>query len=117
MTDPDDRPLADRLDEELMGLGVYLTEVDAGGDRLAIEYETVSPGDGVPGRQVGQVLQTVWSVRGEDADPVSVDATVTDDDGELRGTWRAEAEWVEMLGDDLTQTEFSQRVLDTVEEP
>jgi len=116
MTDPNDRPLADRLEAELMGIGAYLTAVDAGGDRLEIEYETVSPGDGVPGRQVGQVLQTIWSVRGEDADPVSVDATVTDDDGELRGTWRAEAEWVELLGDELTQTEFSQRVLETVEE-
>ena len=41
---------------------------------------------------------------------------VSDDDGELRGTWRAEAEWVELLGDELTQTEFSQRVLETVEE-
>jgi len=116
MADPDDRPLAERLDEQLMGLGVYLTDVERSGDRLELTYETVSPGDGVPERQVGQVLQTVWSVRGEDADPVSVDATVTDDDGDRRGTWRAEAEWVERLGDDLTQTEFSQRVLDTVEE-
>jgi hypothetical protein len=117
MADSTERPFEERLEDKLMGVGAYLTDVAETSEGIEIEYETVNPGDGVPQRQVGQVLQTLWDVRGEDADPVTVTATVTDDDGNLRGRWRAEAEWVAALGDDLTQTEFSQRVLNTIEEP
>jgi hypothetical protein len=117
MADSGDRSLEQRLEEQLMGVGAYLTDFAETSEGIEIEYETVNPGDGVPQRQVGQVLQTIWDVRGEDADPVSVSATVTDDGGDLRGRWRADAEWVAALEDDLTQTEFSQRVLATIEEP
>ncbi|WP_135535311.1 hypothetical protein [Halostella pelagica] len=117
MSDSAERPFEERLEDKLMGVGAYLADFAETSDGVEIEYETVSPGDGVPHRQVGQVLQTLWDVRGEDADPVTVRATVTDDEGNRRGRWRAEAEWVAALGDDMTQTEFSQRVLDTIEEP
>lgn len=118
-TDADERPYEERLEDRLMGQGVYLTDLTESDGELTIEYESIaaSDADGVPQRQVGRVLQMIWDVREAGGDAVSVDATVTDTDGEVLGTWRAESEWVERLRDgDLTETEFSEKVLDTIEE-
>ena len=116
-TDADERPFEERLEDRLMGQGVYLTDLTESDGELTIEYESIAAADGFPKRQVGRVLQMVWDAREEGGDAVSVDATVTDTDGEVLGTWRAEDEWVEDLrDDDLTQTEFSEKVLSTIEE-
>ncbi|NHN49720.1 hypothetical protein G9464_19300 [Halostella sp. JP-L12] len=115
--DDEERPFEERLEDRLMGQGVYLTNLTESDGELTIEYESIAAADGFPKRQVGRVLQMVWDAREEHGDAVSVDATVTDTDGEVIGTWRAEDEWVERLRDDeLTQTEFSGKVLDTTEE-
>jgi len=119
MSDPDadERPFEEQLEDRLMGQGVYLTDLTESDGELVIEYESIAGGDGFPKRQVGRVLRMVWDTRDRGGDAVSIDATVTDTDGEILGTWRAEDEWVEALrDDDLTQTEFSEKVLDTVDE-
>ena len=115
-TDADERPFEERLEDRLMGQGVYLTDLTESVGELTIEYESVAATDGFPKRQVGRVLQMVWDTREGGGDAVSVAATVTDTDGEVLGSWRAENEWVEALReDDLTQMEFSEKVLDTIE--
>lgn len=109
----DDRPLGEVLTNRLMSHGVYVQEVSAGDD-LSLTYESVAPGDGVPHDEVGSVLRTLLDVT-DGTWSGDVAATVLDDDGDVRGTWRAEAAWFERLHDDLTEVEFSGRVLDTIE--
>lgn len=114
--DPDD----DRLEQigyQLMGQGVYLREIESTADPLRIEYETLAPGDGVPHQQVGQVITTFRNAIEEGWTITTIEATVTDGDGDLRGTWRMDEAWLRALeAGELSEVAFSQRVLDTIDE-
>lgn len=103
----------------LMGQGVYFRTVERSDDRIEIEYETVAPGDGVPHQQIGRMINVFRDAIEEGWEPTTIEATVVDADEEyLRGAWRMDEEWLHALEDgDLTETEFSGRVLDTLEEP
>ncbi len=106
----------DQLEARLMTHGVYVTTVDIGEARLEIEYESVAAGqtNGVPHREVGQVIN---AVRDLSETPGDVHGTVTDLDGESVGRWRTEAEWLRALEDDeLSEVDFSQRVIETIDE-
>lgn len=115
--DPDD----DRLEQigyQLMGQGVYLRAVESAADPLRIEYETLAPGEGVPHQEVGQVITTFRNAIEEGWEPTDIEARVIDSDGDPRGTWRMDADWLRALeAGDLSEVEFSQYVLDTIEEP
>jgi len=108
----------ERVENRLMSHGVYVNEIDRETDPVTITYETVHGTDGVPHRDIGRIANVLRSFRVESEwDPVTVEGVVTDLDGERLGTWHVEAEWFHELADDeITETEFSQRVLDTIEE-
>ncbi|MFC7007135.1 hypothetical protein [Halalkalicoccus salilacus] len=52
-------------------------------------------------------------------EPTTIEATVVNvDDDRRRGSWRMEESWLRALeAGELSEVEFSGRVLDTIEEP
>jgi len=115
VTPPDD--LAERIENRLMSHGVYVRDLDSGDDRLDVTYETVHAEESVPHTDIGRVINLLREFRDEGWDPVAVHGTATDLEGEELGTWHAEAAWFhDLAADEITETEFSQRVLDTIEE-
>jgi hypothetical protein len=114
----DEADLRERLEQRLMSHGVYVTDLDAVEGTLRIEYETATPGDGVPHREVGRVLNRLLAAHDDGWEPTDVRGVVSGIDGDRRGTWRADAEWLVAHADgDLSDVDLSQRVLDTIEEP
>ncbi|WP_128477915.1 hypothetical protein [Halorussus pelagicus] len=114
----DDSDLRERLEQRLMSHGVYVTDLTTDEGTLRIEYETASPGDGVPHREVGRVLNRLLALHEEGWDPLDVRADVSSIEEEPRGTWRADAEWLTAHArGDLSDVDLSQRVIDTIEEP
>jgi hypothetical protein len=116
MSAPED--IYERIENRLVSHGIYVTDFDRG-DPLEITYETVhadSDADAVPDRDIGRLCNVLRDFREEGWEPVDLRATVTDLDGERLGSWEAEAAWFRQLGrDEITETEFSQRVLETVD--
>lgn len=109
----------ERVSNRLMGRGVYFEAADPGDDRLEIEYGTVAPGDGVPHQQIGKVINAFRELLDEGWEPTTIEATVVDaNGGHRRGGWRMDESWLRALEDgELSEVEFSGRVLDTLEEP
>ncbi|MFC7222416.1 hypothetical protein ACFQKF_04590 [Halalkalicoccus sp. GCM10025322] len=109
----------ERVSNRLMGRGVYFEAADREEDRLAIEYGTVAPGDGVPHQQIGKVINAFRELLDEGWEPTTIEATVVNvDDDRRRGSWRMEESWLRALeAGELSEVEFSGRVLDTIEEP
>ncbi|KYH25495.1 hypothetical protein HAPAU_21670 [Halalkalicoccus paucihalophilus] len=109
--------VVEQVGYRLMGQGVYFESVERSEDRIEIEYETVAPGEGVPHRQIGRVITVFRDAIEEGWEPVTIEATAVDTDGDLRGTWRMDEQWLyELENGDLSEVEFSGRVLDTLEE-
>ncbi|ADD04188.1 uncharacterized protein Nmag_0602 [Natrialba magadii ATCC 43099] len=82
---------------------------------IVLEYETVSEAPGVTSNEVGAVLRTLLAVAEErEWQPGRLEVTSLTTDGVRRGSWHVEAAWFERLSDDLSQVEFSQRVLETI---
>lgn len=109
----------ERVSNRLMGRGVYFEAADREEDRLVIEYGTVAPGDGVPHQQIGKVINAFRELLDEGWEPTTIEATVVNaDDDRRRGSWRMEESWLRALeAGELSEVEFSGRVLDTIEEP
>ncbi|USZ68713.1 hypothetical protein NGM10_03000 [Halorussus salilacus] len=108
--------LHDRLESRLMSHGVYVTALDRADGTLSIEYETATPGEGVPQREMGRVLNLLLDAADDGWEPVDLRATVFDIEGGERGAWRADEEWLRAHArGDLSDVELSERVLDTVE--
>ncbi|WP_136716498.1 hypothetical protein [Halorientalis salina] len=115
MSVPDDQ--YERIENRLMSHGIYVTALDRDEAAVEITYETVHATDGVPHRDIGRVVNVLRDFREEGWEPVDVRGVVTDLDGEQLGSWHAEAEWFhELAAGEITETEFSGRVLDTIEE-
>lgn len=113
----DETDLRERLESRLMSHGVYVTDLDAADGTLSIAYETATPGTGVPQQEVGRVLNRLLEAQDDGWDPIDVTGVVSDVDGDERGRWRADREWlVGHARGDLSDVDLSQRVLDTVEE-
>ncbi len=112
-----ERPLAETLENRLMGQGIYLTDWDREGSVVDLEYETVADVPSVTSHEVGVVVRTVLEIADEREEwtPVTLEATSKTTDGDVRGTWHVDADWFDRLYDDLSEIEFSQRVLETVE--
>lgn len=109
----------ERVSNRLMGRGVYFEAADREEDRLVIEYGTVAPGDGVPHQQIGKVINAFRELLDEGWEPTTIEATVVNaDDDRRRGSWRMEESWLRALeAGELSEVEFSGRVLETLEEP
>ncbi|MGM0388618.1 MAG: hypothetical protein ACQEP0_08885 [Natrinema limicola] len=119
-----ERPIAVTLENRLMGHGIYLTSFawkneseppaeDGAGIELA--YEVVTEASGITRNEVGAVLRTLLTIGDERSwTPGRLEVTSLTTEGDIRGWWYVEREWFEQLGSDLSQLEFSQRVLSTI---
>lgn len=113
----DQADLRERLEQRLMSHGVYVTDLEVSDGTLHIAYETATPGTGVPQREVGRVLNRVLEAHEQGWEPMDLKGIVSDIDGEERGTWQADEEWlVGHEAGDLSDVDLSQRVLDTIED-
>jgi len=113
----EDRTFA--LESRLTNHGCYLQSVAVEGDAYRLTYQSAAADQHgeIPHQQVGDVVNDFrklfdrrdWPVR-------DVAATVTDLDDERLGVWRADADWFDALeAGEMTEVEFSQRVLDSLE--
>lgn len=119
-----EQPVAVTLENRLMSHGLYLTSfewMDAteppgeDGAGIELEYEAVSEVPAVTSDEVGAVLRTILTIGDErEWTPGRLEVTSVTTDGDVRGWWYVEREWFDRLGDELSELEFSQRVLDTV---
>jgi hypothetical protein len=114
----DDRRFA--LESRLTNNGCYLREVAVEDDAYVVTYQSVAADQHgeVPYQQVGDVVNVFRTLFDEADWPVrTVDATVVDLDDDVLGSWRADADWFRGLADgDLTEVEFSRRVVASLEE-
>ena len=115
----DDDEMRERLEQRLMSHGVYVTDLttDEETETLRIDYETASPGEGVPHREVGRVLNRLLALHDDGWDPTDVEAAVESIEGEARGTWHADRGWlVGHANGELSDVDLSQRVIETIDE-
>ncbi|SDQ61562.1 hypothetical protein [Natronobacterium texcoconense] len=119
----DERPVSVALENRLMSHGIYVNDCSPEGDDasvddgtdLELEYETVAEAPVVTSDEVGAVVRTLLAVAEErNWTPGRLEATSLSTDGEVRGRWHVEAAWFDRLSADLSEVEFSQRVLETV---
>lgn len=120
-------PVGVALENRLMSHGIYVTEVawlgdepDADGEPrdgegLTLAYETVAETPSVTSQEVSAVVRTLLSIAEErEWTPGRLEVTSRTTDGALRGRWYVEEEWFAGLGTELSEIEFSQRVLETI---
>ncbi|WP_255191529.1 hypothetical protein [Natronobeatus ordinarius] len=113
----EEHPFDVALENRLMGKGIYLTRWEQEGDVVDCAYETVAEVPAVTSHEVGVVVRTLLEVADEHEawTPITLEATSTTTDGTVRGEWRVEADWFRRLYDDLSELEFSELVLSSVE--
>ncbi|MUW15887.1 hypothetical protein GJ633_15735 [Halorubrum sp. CBA1125] len=106
---------ASELEPALRSYGINVESIDVG-DSLDLTYMTAFPGREVHHGEMGRALNALIDRAEEDEwDPVRVEATVVRSPGDVLGTWHAEREWFEaLLSYDVSETEFSTRVLETL---
>lgn len=117
MTDDDSDDLAFQIESRLVSHGVYVTEFDEQNGAYEVTYESMAADDGViPHREVGRVINVFRDLHDDDWAGADITGTVLDLDGDPQGRWHCEAAWFDELhNDDLTETEFSGKVISTVE--
>ncbi|WP_128906510.1 hypothetical protein [Halorubrum amylolyticum] len=103
------------VEPTLRSYGISVEAVD-GGDPLDLTYMTAFPGREVHRGEIGRALNALIARAEADAwDPVRVEATVVRSPGDVLGTWHAEAAWFEeLIAYEISETEFSTRVLETL---
>lgn len=89
------------------------------GDRVEVEYLTAFPARHVNHGEVGRACTAFIELAREGRwDPKPVEATALRAADDVQGSWRIEPEWIEALNDyRISEEDFSERVLDTLEEP
>lgn len=112
------------MDETISGIegdvrsaGVHVESIDVAEDAIELEYMTAFPGEQINHREMGRVLNALID-RAEDGrwEPTRLEATVIRVPGDVMGFWHAEAAWFEaIVDDDISEEEFSARVLETIE--
>ncbi|MFC4357458.1 hypothetical protein ACFO0N_05775 [Halobium salinum] len=105
------------LEAELRSNGISV-EALSRGDQVELTYLTAFPGERVHHPEMGRALNTFIDLVEDDRwEPARVEATVVRADDDVQGTWHAEPEWFDALCSyRISETEFSTRVLDTLEE-
>jgi len=103
------------VEPALRSYGISVEAVE-GGDPLDLTYMTAFPGREVHHGEIGRALNALIDRAEADAwDPVRVEATVVRSPGDALGTWHAEATWFEeLIAYEISETEFSTRVLETL---
>lgn len=105
------------LEAALRSAGVSVESLSRG-ETVELTYLTAFPGESVHHREIGRALNAfIDRAEAGDWEPKPIAATVLRTDDDVLGTWRAEPEWFEALSaGDVSETEFSTRVLDTLDE-
>ena len=105
------------LEAELRSNGISVESLDRG-ERVELTYLTAFPGERIEHGEMGRALNVFVDLAEDDAwDPVRVDATVLRAADDVLGTWHADPEWFDdLLEYRISETEFSTRVLGTLEE-
>ena len=103
------------VEPTLRSYGISVESIETG-NPLDVTYMTAFPGREVHRREIGRALNALIDRAEAGAwDPVRVEATVVRAPGDPLGTWAAESDWFEaLLADELTETAFSTRVLETL---
>ncbi|TYT61840.1 hypothetical protein [Natrialba swarupiae] len=114
-----DPPIAVTLENRLMSHGIYVLEVEwdepSSETDFHLTYEVVTDAPRVTSDEVGTVVRTVLAIADERGwSPGHLEATSRGTDGSLRGRWRVERDWFDDLHAELTESEFSRRILETV---
>ncbi|RQG90581.1 hypothetical protein [Natrarchaeobius chitinivorans] len=132
----DDRPIGVSLENRLMSDGIYVLSIEWGDDpgggerdgssrsdavgardgvRMSLEYEVVSDAPRVTSDEVGTVVRTVLAIADErEWSPGRLSVTSRTTGGDVRGRWHVERAWFDGLSAELSEHEFSRRVLETV---
>ncbi|MFC7019857.1 MULTISPECIES: hypothetical protein [Haloarcula] len=107
-----------QVESRLTSHGVYVqTFTERTGDETyEVAYESIAAQPGsVPHREIGRVINVLRDLHADDWTGHDVEATVLDLDGEVRGYWYVDAEWFDRLHNgDLSETDFSEKVLETL---
>ncbi|MFB6224313.1 MAG: hypothetical protein ABEH86_11655 [Haloarcula sp.] len=106
-----------QVESRLTSHGVYVTEFVDEGDAYTLTYESISADTEavIPHREIGRVINVFRDLHADDWSGVDIEATVTDLEGTELGTWAVDSEWIDELENGgLSETDFSQRVLETV---
>jgi hypothetical protein len=113
-----DADLHERLEDLLMGEGIYVTNFARRDGDIHIGYETTAS-EGIPHREIGRILTVLIEAREDGWEPCDVHGWVYDLDrsegAKPRGHWEAREGWFHALAEgDLSETDFSTLVLSTV---
>ena len=105
------------LEEELRNFGVDVHDIEDV-DPVELSYITAYPGEEVNHMEMGKVLNAFIDLEEESEwEPRRVEATVLRFEDEVMNTWYAKQEWFDGLRNyRISETEFSTRVLETLEE-
>lgn len=116
MSDQDqDQDFEFLVESRLTGFAVYLTDFEETDEGYALTYESIAADEtgAIPHREVGRIVNVFRDIESE---PIAIEGTVVDLDGRRLGEWNVDRDWLERLeGDDLTEIEFSEKVIDTIE--
>lgn len=114
--------MTDLLDDQaemlLTNHGVYVDDVSESSDSCELRYESaaVDANDVIPHKEVGRVINIFRDLHDSTWEGMDISAVVTDFDGNERGQWRVEQEWLDRLHNgDLSEVEFSEKVIQTIE--
>jgi len=115
MTD-DETDIAFQIESRLMSHGVYVQAVDDT-DGYELRYESAAANETgrIQHQEVGDVITLIRDLHDDDWTGADIEATVTDFDGNELGEWHVEREWLAALeAENLSETEFSQKVIETI---
>lgn len=106
--------IVDRLDRNLMSLGVYVERYARESGTLHVEYETAAAG--LTKDDIGNVCRELRDAYDEWWDPDDCRFWAFDTDGGFHGEWSVRAGWLRALDrGDISETDFSTLVLSTRE--
>ncbi|WP_096390094.1 hypothetical protein [Halopenitus persicus] len=110
---------ADALADELRSYGVSVESIAVEEGTVGVTYLTAFPGETVPKREVGRACNALIDLADEGRwEPQPVEATVVRAPGDVLGWWSLDPAWIDrIVADDLTETEFSTRVVETITHP
>lgn len=106
-----------QLESRLTSHGIYVERVEEVEGTYEVTYESMAADEGViPHREVGRVINVFRDLHTDDWEGTDISGEVLDLDDRTQGTWHVEASWIDDLHNgDLTELDFSERVIETVE--
>ncbi|WP_280537614.1 hypothetical protein [Halopenitus sp. POP-27] len=107
---------ADALADELRSFGVSVESLSLTAGTVDVTYLTAFPGETVTKREIGRACNALIDLAEQGRwNPQPVEATVIRAPGDVLGWWSVDPAWIDdLVAEELTETEFSTRVLETV---